>query len=64
MISLSPLSTLPPGKYQRAGIEVDLVMANHHEDFDFPGGGVVAQQQDGRCGTRGDDLGHVLFLWS
>ena len=23
------------GKHQRAGIEVDLIMADHHEDFDF-----------------------------
>ena len=23
------------GKHQRAGVKVDLVMAHHHEDFDF-----------------------------
>ncbi len=41
------------GKHQRAGIEVDLIMANHHEDLDLAlCGEAVAQQQDGRRGAR------------
>ena len=48
------------GKHQRAGIEVDLIMANHHEDFDFAQRPRVAQQQDGGRRTRGDDLGHPV----
>jgi hypothetical protein len=40
------------GKYQRAGSKIDLIVAYHHEDFDFAatlgGAGAVAQQQDGR----------------
>src|SRR5437660_5979274 len=50
------------GKHQRAGIEVDLIMADHHEDFDLLGGGAVAEQQDGGCGTRGDGFGHWTSL--
>ncbi len=46
------------GKHQRAGIEVDFIVADHHEHFDFRPRCAVAQEQDGRCWTRGNDLGH------
>src|SRR6185503_17683809 len=49
-------------KHQRAGIEVDLIMANHHEDLDFLKRSAVAQQQDGGCGTRCDGFGHWTNL--
>ena len=49
------------GKHQRAGVKVDLIMAHHHEDLDFPGG-AVAQQQNGRRVARrlGGFGGHSL----
>src|SRR5260370_39736586 len=46
------------GKYQRAGVKIDLIMTHHHEDLDFvaalavDAGGTVAQQQDGGRRTR------------
>src|SRR5882672_8141268 len=40
------------GKHQRARIKVDLIMADHHEDFYFARcRGTVTQQQDGRRGA-------------
>ena len=42
------------GEDERAGGEVDLVMAHHHEDFHALG--AVAHQQHGRCGARRRDL--------
>src|SRR6185437_6113716 len=48
------------GEYQGAGVEVDFIMANHHEDLDFLADPVVAQQQDGRCWARSDGLGHGI----
>ena len=51
------------GKHQRAGIEVDLIMAHHHEDFDLAlavGAGAVAQQQDGGGGTGLGGFGHAI----
>ena len=38
------------GKHQRARVKVDLIMAHHHEDFDFARCDAVAQQQDGGGG--------------
>ena len=34
MISLSPLSTLPPGNTSAPELK-SILMANHHEDLDF-----------------------------
>ncbi len=51
------------GEHQRAGAEIDLIMANHHEDFDFVTGGsgcAVTQQEDRGRRTRRDSLSHPL----
>jgi hypothetical protein len=48
------------GKHQRARIKIDLIMAHHHEDFDFVARDrAIAQQQDRGCGTRRDGLSHA-----
>src|SRR3954451_16852775 len=50
------------GKHQRARIEIDLIVAHHHEQFDFIGS-AAAQQQDGGGGTRCYGVGgHELPL--
>ena len=54
------------GKDQRAGGEIDLVMAFHHEDFETVG--AVADKQnrgcrDRRCGRLGLCVGHVPSLF-
>ena len=47
----------PPAREdQRAGGEIDLVMAHDHEDFEPPR--PVPQQQDGGGGTGRDRAGH------
>ena len=53
----------------RDEIEVFMMVRHYEIDFNsgalvFPGGSVVAQQQDGGRRTRGDDLGHKLVPWS
>src|SRR5438128_9587117 len=67
MIRPPPRSTLFPYTtlFRSAGIEVDLIMADHHEDLDLFAAlavdlcvGAIAQQQDRGCGTRGDSFGH------
>ena len=51
------------GKHQRAGGEFDLIVPHHHEHFDLRGRGGVAQQQDGRGGSRRGRLsGHRVSL--
>ena len=43
---------------QRTGIELDLMVAHHHEDLDLVRRPAVAEQQYGRSQTRFDDFSH------